>query len=871
MRSILLALILACVPALSQTANGTAPILPILIDLSATAVTPTTITDAITRFLSRTPGMVNVVGTPTLYDTGGNIFTALQQLRTILSAPNAPIVVAIADVSVEVTVAVLNTMKASLSAIPVVSLFVADATACDVTAFPNVVCIAPQELTNLQAAFDLGYNSFQWRSVAVVVSNSMYGRGLLDALRSEESTTAVRPIVVARELMGLSAADDDALLRRLTQNSPTVIIAFVTSDEALRLQAAQARLRISGLFWVWSKTATSILSSLRGNVVTREPMTGALLVPQFALPDELVSRNIIASASTVDPLVAALLSFLFDTLQLVYQNGAGATAASIRGQTLSNPAPFTGTNVSFDSITGERTFVTFRMISAVYQTTPLAQWSRIYVSSTPTSVIASFAPSLIPASPLRTVTVCVLASSSCSDVADAVRVMTVLLNATSQFPILVKVINTGPQGVVGLRELLPLAPSCMVALGPGRARVNLVLSPVLSYYQVPQLTYALASTAFDSDARFPLYSRVSASDVDMGIAIASAAQYLAWGRVLIMSTDDEYGTAASAVYATAMETKTVLVEKTYLISDVGAQNFNAALIDIRDRAISRVLVVAMSMTDSTFDKFIAAFRNLGLLSTTIFLFSNPICRYLAIRPDLRQIFVSSLCVVPNYNVARMQQAEAGLSVPTVAAAVDATLRQSRIESGCTSRAPTPFASYVYDAMTIVLRAVAANVAGGLAASNSTGWLQSFHNTTTLNGVSGDFVISPTGTRVGVDLLVNVQEPSGAITPLLTYNPAARPSVVALPLTQPIVWLGNTTDIPPASIRVITFIATSTLRDNPGTIVLSVLGFVGTVVVFVLCYRQYNTQLEVERRLNAIVAEQKYKAGGTKTEAPAATV
>lgn len=59
---------------------------------------------------------------------------------------------------------------------------------------------------------------------------------------------------------------------------------------------------------------------------------------------------------------------------------------------------------------------------------------------------------------------------------------------------------------------------------------------------------------------------------------------------------------------------------------------------------------------------------------------------------------------------------------------------------------------------------------------------------------------------------------------------------------------NSTDIPLDTFRDISFVISNTLTASPGAIVLSVLGFIGTITVFFFWYRHYKVQKMIELTL-----------------------
>ena len=826
-------------------------------DFSRTTMTPQVLTNMINYYVNNmTTKSAFAAVQPVIFDTRGDVLNALTRLGMILFRQGFPALLFIAD-GAPVTIAINDVLKAnaSTSMITVVSLFTANPRVCDIGNNPSTVCMVPRDVMNVRAVIDVSVQ-LGWQAVAVTYSNNDYGLGVQGVLQSQLSLAASAPSVVSQGFIPSipNATADMLFLKNLLQYQPIGILAFVSDSELLRLQAAAAALgkTAPNVFFLGSKEALSLIGTMNTN-----PLWASLLVSQYTTSANLLQLGLRVNGDGVDERGSFILSHLLDAMTLISQ-AQQTTASAIRGQTClaaNKCQSFTG-DVLFDAASGQRGYVTYTLQRAFsVNSNPVLM---IWTLSSPgaASVISAKASTaVIPASPLRAVTVCMTATPTCGSMSNlnALLYMFLLQNTQNTGTSIIPIpINTGTRGVVGLNSLIPMAQQCTILTGPGDLGVNMALTPVINSFGISQIDYQSGSTSFSNKQLYPYFSRTTTSDDFTVQALAEVCQYFDWERVLVITTQDLYGQGMQAAVQNAMDTKTILIEQFFLLPDTSNASLANALFYIQTFSISRIVLPLLAMDTNGAINFFNLIQTMNMTQTHIFLLGNDLCQAGASNPALRAMLPSSICAAPNYDANMFAQFQANFSNSSISQ----TTQQILFNAGftgvyqCNVSSLSPYSAFALDAGQLILNVVAGAIRDGISLTSSAALLPRIRSTS-VNGWTGTFQLNPTtGDRPYTSFALNVQTLGGGVVTFARWDTQAIPDFKGFSLSTPIVWLDNTTDIPASSIRSALFIAQSTVTANPGAIALSVLGFAGTIAIFVFCYRHYKMQKLIELSLDS---------------------
>ena len=122
------------------------------------------------------------------------------------------------------------------------------------------------------------------------------------------------------------------------------------------------------------------------------------------------------------------------------------------------------------------------------------------------------------------------------------------------------------------------------------------MSSILNEFNIPQLDYTSGGADFSNKLRFPSFSRTIPSDRYTMKAIAEACDYFIWERVIVITTNDEYGASLLAAIQAAMDEKTILVERVYKLDALDSGSVRGALTSIREQDISRIVIPLLPAT-----------------------------------------------------------------------------------------------------------------------------------------------------------------------------------------------------------------------------------------------------------------------------------
>ncbi|EPY21167.1 extracellular receptor [Strigomonas culicis] len=124
-------------------------------------------------------------------------------------------------------------------------------------------------------------------------------------------------------------------------------------------------------------------------------------------------------------------------------------------------------------------------------------------------------------------------------------------------------------------------------------------------------------------------------------------------------------------------------------------------------------------------------------------------------------------------------------------------------------------------------------------------IKKYIRSTTINKFTSNFSIDSTGNRDFAAYNFDIQTPTDVVTFAL-WSQKQTPNFQAT--VDDFTWLTGSTTVPLDTFRDMSFVLSSSFTASPGTIVLTVLGFVGTIMVFFFCYRHYKMQKLIEHAL-----------------------
>lgn len=828
----------------------------IFADFSSTSLSAAKYKSAILNYVEKFDD--NAPSSVAVEDTRGDVLLALVALQSKLTLfPNTSVIISADNEAVTQSLQGVISRNPAWSKILFVSAFASSPAVCDPAANPNTVCIMPSEFTYLSALLDASRDHLNWASVAVIMSNNEFGRAI-DSLFDKVIRTLVSPsTVVSREFLptGSSVSDeaDDAVLTTSIQGRPVAVLLFVSPAEYTRVLAAKARNpAASNLFFLLSKGNVNQIKTFTGSAGASSFMKGAVFSPYYSQASNLNLMN-----SDTDEMGRMLLSYTFDGLLAI------ATSPSLRPKDIFN-ATYEGGYTSpdglfsFDLTTGRRTNVQFGVNSNSYNQNPslLSYVLRAGSSSPIWDGNTNTIKTLIPPSPLRAVTVCMAAPPECADVTNLARLLayTLQLNAenttvTSIVPI---PINTGMDGVSGLPSFLQVSRQCSILTGPGRFSINNVFTPIINSYGITQIEYTTANPGLSDLVTYPYFNRALPSDMFNFKVLAAALDFFAWERVIVLTTADAYGNAMAKAATDAMDERAVLIEHLVQIDSITPEALIPFFKNLRDTYIGRVVLPVLPVTDAQAAMFLDTWFSMGD-KTTIFLFSNIFCQYLSGHPEQRARIPSSICALP-----RFDQSMVDATVPSYKSLLP-RVRSSLLDAGfdkldqCDLDSWGPYSVFALDTAKM-LRQIVANATKLGVVINTTNMMPMIRGVT-FNGVTSPFSITSKGDRTSAEYNLDIQEKGGNITVFGYWSSINTPNFkFLLPNKNSILWLDGSYTIPAATIRSLTFIAQTTLTASPGTIVLSVLGFLGTFLVFGFCYRHYRSQRLLEIELEQIDAE-----------------
>ncbi|KAG5480878.1 hypothetical protein LSCM4_06447 [Leishmania orientalis] len=861
----------------AATGNSSGLVWVILTDLSRTAMTEASLSEAITAFLTNTSWPHHHLTTlfrpaPIILDTGGHLLTALTQVATLVSDPlTFPSVLFLAETAA-VSVSVVDVLRQNdtTSEILIVSAHSSNTRLCDPNTNRRTLCMVPRDAVNMLGLLEVVSNQLGWHSMALAFSNDEYGDGVSSAVMSQVQKASTTPTVVAQTFMhgAASTADDDAVVASLIKYRSRGVGCFLREAEMRRLRAAVERSSraASSVFLIGSRESLNVLPDLRGDINTSAKPWGAVFVSAYTPPVELVSQGFFPTTrgTAVDEYGAFVLSHLLDgLLTLDAAKGVIDDMSALRATRFSG---YTG-SVGFDSIYFQRVETVFSLITASHTVrNPLVTWSLKNYSSD--AVQVNWSPevtsALVSKSPLRTAKICMASPSSCAFTQMMVSMLFVLTayskdvedrDGDDVFNFYPVALSTGASGVMGLASLIPMARTCTVLTGPGSDPVAMAFTPVVNEFRIPQLDYAVSNDYFsDSPHTYPYFSRSLPTNTFADGAVTQICAHYGWERVIIITSNDQFGISRAQSMLKAMQRQNLYVEATYYLSDSNNDTVADCMAKIYDKLVSRIIVVIASFTEAQAESFFSLSDHLTYMRLYIFFMDSALCHAAAASATgaaLRQKLPSSICIYPNVTTSRLAALNA-LYTSSDYATTRQEMRKLMSDGGflssvesCDTSSITPYAGFAVDAAYVLIDSVSRAFAANTSLSEASALLAYIRNTS-IDKFTGDCTIDSTGNRLYAVYSINIQLWSGGPLFIGTWNSKALP---ALDITESsFVWLTNSTVVPLDTFRDTSFVLGSALSASPGAIVISVLGFILTIAVFYFCYRHYRMQKLIEQAL-----------------------
>lgn len=875
--SLLLLLVLgAVVQSPVRVSAATSPIhYAVVTDLSRSDFNAETLTSAIEKFVSRNSknewaSFFSSTTSPIIIDSQGSFLTAITLLSdAIVNASSTnltldAIFVADTPLITEGIVEFCSEPLHNLLNTPIISLLASGDELCDPSRNPQVICLCPVDNSVIRALLQTTYSQLGWEGVSVVLSDSIDGRRLVDVL-SEEVALTGNPTITNILLLAVpdSNEEDVAFVHQMQSDSEVGVLCYLTAEEMERIHSTYLNIMETGavgamnLFFIGDYMALNALSSVTSfsTVSGVQTLSAALFVPHYNTASQLVAQGYLSS--TVDELGAYTLTYLFDGLELVGRTkamGSGTLTSSVL-----RTANFTGLSgqVSFESVDYNRIGIEIHLITAENPiTSPLLTYTLSSASLTsiqnnqPSAVAAN-----IPASPLKTATICLVSPGHCTDVSNIVSVMYVLMSESSKaslpYNINFALVNTGDNGVDGFSSLLQVSRQCTFLIGTGHSSVDNAIASIVNNYGITQIDFGAASATLTPPENAPIatFSRSIPEYVYSDKGFGEVCSHFGWERVIVVTTADSYGKERARHAVAAMVSRNIYVEKQYELADTSRSTILSTFQTIYNSDVSRIVFFALPLYGQDAENFYNIIDEATFLHNYVLLLDQQICMYGALYPSMRNKLQSSICLVPQVDVLSLEglniEVVEGLftSSATTALSTSDFLEQSM---NCAYTQVLPVNGFAVDAAYMALEALQSANAFGVSLYNTTNLL-SFIRGKTFSGVTGTFSVDENGNRKTAAYLCNIQTPNNVVISFGSWSEDQKPNFLTIS-TTPWLWMDNSTTVPLDTFRDASFVFQSTALSSPGVIAMSIIGFVITVFAFFLCYRHYYIQRKIEEIL-----------------------
>lgn len=845
---------------------------------------------------------------PYIINSNGSLLTALSQLD--IAAKNASgglDIIFVGDTS-SVTEGVADYVSSNLvsangtrlSQIPIISLLSASDSLCK--NYPQVVCICPTEGSVVQGLLEISYFSLSWQGASAVLGDTFADRRL-GAVVAEKNGLHVSPTITEyyyvpeplNSFPALSEANEVGVLSFLSDQDMLLLYSHYintsTTSTSIKESIKSSTITFAGNANTTNNSqATTTASNITcpyffiGNYLSLnarelfvdQGLCAALFVPHYATSSQLQEQGILSTSSSkefarndlrttggntrstaiVDDTGAFIISYLVDAMQMVEHAGGTTSISALRS------VNFTGVTgqVLFNFQSYQRLGISIDLISTSYAVdSPLISYT---LSMDGTSQINNLKPtvvsSLIPASPLSTATLCLAVPPTCEDVSQAVSIYYYLLYLydvfpTTSFKLNVKLINTGNEGVSGFSAFLSVARLCTAVLGTGHASIDYRLAPLINYYNITQIDYQTASSAFTSATlnAIPSLSRTIPQYSYSDIGLAEICTHFGWERVIVISTSDQFGDARGKEATSAMISRNVYVEKVYYLADTSLNSMLKVFSEIYKSDISRIIFFAVSLFGEEAETFFNLKQQAPYLNNYVFLLDQTLCTYGSTYPSARNKLQSSICMAPDVEAEEIDDLNTFISAKSLSSKAKSML----ISDGFPTQATTcsydtvsAYNGFAIDAGDVFYETVSEASITGISWANSSALLPLVRNESFL-GVTSDFFIDSEGYRSWASYKCNIQTPDQTIVTFGSWSEDQKPNFQSSNVDKWI-WMDNTTVVPLDTFRDASFVFQSTALSSPGGIAISILGFVITFFAFFLCFRHYDMQRKIERTLSS---------------------
>ncbi|XP_033638248.1 metabotropic glutamate receptor 3-like isoform X1 [Asterias rubens] len=120
-------------------------------------------------------------------------------------------------------------------------------------------------------------------------------------------------------------------------------------------------------------------------------------------------------------------------------------------------------------------------------------------------------------------------------------------------------------------------------VGTGSSSTSGPVANLLGLFKVPQVSYSATSSLLSNKKLYPYFMRTVASDVNQAAVMADLAEDMNWNYVMIIHTDDAYGTPGMEHLSTLLEARNVCIAHTFSLRSesrgIVADNIVQTLLD----------------------------------------------------------------------------------------------------------------------------------------------------------------------------------------------------------------------------------------------------------------------------------------------------
>uniref|UniRef100_H3AKN6 Receptor ligand binding region domain-containing protein n=1 Tax=Latimeria chalumnae TaxID=7897 RepID=H3AKN6_LATCH len=103
-------------------------------------------------------------------------------------------------------------------------------------------------------------------------------------------------------------------------------------------------------------------------------------------------------------------------------------------------------------------------------------------------------------------------------------------------------------------------PTVKAVVGPGYSEISIAVSRILSFFLIPQISYASSAPALSEKTRFSSFLRTVPSDIHQTEALAKLVNTFHWNYVGIIGGDDDYGRSALEKFIHHAKNQSVCIE-----------------------------------------------------------------------------------------------------------------------------------------------------------------------------------------------------------------------------------------------------------------------------------------------------------------------